>query len=80
LLRTERESLIDKYRKIEKKLEKSSFAIPFYVESSMNKNASHVDIYGTIKYPFDIVQNELLIPTNWCEILLPHPNIKGMYV
>ena len=76
-LPTGRESLIDKYHKIEKELEKSSFAIPFYVESSVSKNASHVDIYGTIKYPFDIVQNELLIPTNWCEILLPHPDIKA---
>lgn len=76
-LPTGRESLIDKYHKIEKELEKSTFAIPFYVESSVSKNASHVDIYGTIKYPFDIVQNELLIPTNWCEILLPHINVRA---
>jgi len=47
-LRSGRESLLDKYHKIENELEKSSFDIPFYVESSMSNNASHVDIYGTI--------------------------------
>jgi hypothetical protein len=71
-LHTARESLIDKYHKVEKELGKSPFDIPFSIESSVSKNASRVDIYGTLKYPFDIVQNELLIPTNWCEIFLPH--------
>ncbi len=76
-LRTGHESLIDKYHKIEKELQKSSFAVPFFIESSVSKNAAHVDIYGTIKYPFDIVQNELLVPTNWCEILLPHITVRA---
>ena len=76
-LHTGHESLIDKYHKIEKELEKSSLAIPFYVESSVSKNTSHVDIYGTIKYPFDIVENELQLPTNWCDIILPHSNVRA---
>ena len=76
-LRTERESLIDKYHKIEKELKKSSSAIPFYLESSMSNNASHVDIYGTIKYPFDIVENELQLPTDWCDIVLLHINVRA---
>jgi hypothetical protein len=72
-----RESLIDKYHKIERELRKSSFALPFFIESSVSKNASQVDIYGTFKYSFDIVQDELLVPTNWCEILLPHVNVRA---
>jgi len=76
-LHTGHESLIDKYHKIEKELEKSSLTIPFYLESSMGKNASHVDIYGTIKYPFDIVENELQLPTNWCDIVLLHSNVRA---
>lgn len=76
-LRTGHESLIDKYQQIETALQKSSFAIPFYIESSVSKNASQVDIFGAIKYPFDIVQNELLVPTIWCEILLPHMNVRA---
>jgi hypothetical protein len=71
------ESLLDKYHEIEKVQEKDSGPVLFYVESSVNKNASHVDIYGTIKYPFDSVQNELLIPVNWCQIVLPHPDVRA---
>lgn len=71
------EALIGKHQKFVEELEKSSFAIPFYIESSVSKNASHVDIYGTIGYPFEIVQKELLVPTNWCELLLPHMNVKA---
>jgi hypothetical protein len=70
-------SLLYKYHEIEKERENNSGAVPFYIESSVNKNASHVDIYGTIKYPFDIVQNELLIPTNWCQIVLPHLDVRA---
>ena len=72
-----RESLIDKYHKIEKELEKSTFAIPFFIESSVSKSASRVDIYGTSNYPFGLVKNEFLVPTNWCEIVLPHPGVKA---
>jgi len=76
-LPTGRESLLDKYHKIEKELEKSTLAIPLYVESSVSKNASHVDIYGSVKYPFGLIKNEFMVPTNWCEIVLPHPGIKA---
>ncbi|HWR59577.1 MAG TPA: hypothetical protein VN328_11880 [Thermodesulfovibrionales bacterium] len=72
-----RQSLLNKYHEVKKELEKSPFAVPFFIESSVSKTASHVDIYGTFKYPFDIVQNELLVPRNCCEILLPHPNVRA---
>jgi len=28
-------------------------------------------------YPFGLVKNEFLVPTNWCEIVLPHPGVKA---
>lgn len=71
------ESLINKYHKVEKELRESPSAVPFSIESFVSKTASHVDIYGTFKYPFDIVQNELLVPTNWCDILLPNINVRA---
>jgi hypothetical protein len=74
---SEPEFLRDKYHAIERKLEKGSGPTLFYVESSVNQNASHIDIYGTVKYPFDIVQKELLIPANWCQIILSHPDIRA---
>ncbi len=72
-----RESLINKYHEIEKKLEKNSGPVSFYIESSESKNSSRVDIYGTINYPFGFIKNEFLAPTNWCEIVLPHPYIRA---
>ena len=75
--RTGHESLNDKYRKVEKELGESPFAVPFSIASFVSKTASHVDIYGTIQYPLAMVQNELLVPTNWCEILLPHINVRA---
>ncbi len=71
------ESLLDKYHEIKKELDKKSGPDPFYLESSVNKNASRVDIYGTINYPFEMVQNEFLAPTNWCDILMPHYNVRA---
>jgi hypothetical protein len=74
---TRHESLIEKYHKIEKELEKSSLTVPFILEFSMGKNASQVDVYGTIKYPFDSVVNELQLPTNWCDIVVLHSSIRS---
>ncbi len=76
-LTTGHASLIDKYHKIEKELEKSTLSIPFYIESSVTKDASNVDIYGAINYPFGLLKKEFLVPTNWCEILLPHTNVRA---
>jgi hypothetical protein len=74
---TRRESLIEKHHTIEREPGKSPSAVPFSIESSVSKKASRVDIYGTMEYPFDSMQNEFLVPTNWCEILLPHTNIRA---
>jgi hypothetical protein len=72
------QSILDKYHEIEKELEqKNSGPVPFHVESAENKNTSHVDIYGTVKYPFEMVRNNLLLPTNWCDILLSHPKVRA---
>ena len=71
------EFLLYKYHAIERELEKGSGPAPFHVESSVNQNTSHIDIYGTVIYPFNVVQNELLIPANWCQIVLSHPDIRA---
>jgi hypothetical protein len=76
-LSTGRESLIDKHHQIESKLEKSSFGIPVYLESSVEQNASHVDIYGIVKHPFTVVQNAIQAPANWCDIVLPHIDVRA---
>lgn len=67
-----REALVDKYNKVEKELGNSPFPIPFFIESAVSKNASRVDIYGTVNFPFDLIKKELLVPASWCEVVLPH--------
>jgi hypothetical protein len=62
---------------IKRELEESTLPVPFYIESSVSNNETRVDIYGTINYPFSLVKNEFLVPTNWCEFVLPHPAIRA---
>jgi hypothetical protein len=69
--------LLEKYHAIEKELEKGPGQARFHVESSVNQNAAAIDIYGTVKYPFHIVQSELMTPPNWCQIILSHPDIRA---
>lgn len=71
------ESLIHKYHEIQKELEKNSGPTSFNIESSANKTASLVDLYGIIKYPFEMVQSELLVPANWCDIVVSHFKVKA---
>lgn len=70
-------ALLDKYHEIEKEPRENSSTVPFHIESSANKNATRVDVYGTVKYPFDIVQKEFLVPANWCDIVLPHLDVRA---
>jgi hypothetical protein len=43
----------------------------------VSKNASRVDIYGAINYSFSLIKDEFLVPTNWCQIVFPHPGTKA---
>ncbi len=71
------EPLLDKYHEVEKELDKSSSTVSFHIESSANKNATRVDVYGIAKYPFEVVQNEFLAPANWCDIVLPQLDVRA---
>lgn len=77
LLHAGRESLIEKYRQIEANLGKSPFNIPVYLESSVERNTAYVDIYGFVKHPFTTAQNALEVPANWCDIVLPHIDVRA---
>ena len=70
-------TLSDKYHKIEENLHQSTLGMPVHIESSSEKNDSQGDIYGIIRYPFDVVEHELSNPANWCDIALLHLNVRG---
>ncbi len=74
-----RQSLIDKYHNIQEGLTIGPPTLPLFVKSSENSNSNtvYVDIYSTAHYPFSFIKDQLLIPANWCEIVLPHPDIRA---
>jgi hypothetical protein len=69
--------LLDKYHEIELELKTSSFGLPVHMESFVGGNSSHVDISGTVKYPFEIVKKRLQNPFELCEIFMLNINIRA---
>lgn len=69
--------LLDTYHKNTAKLEKNSFGLPLFLESFEHNERMQVDVYGIFNYPFSNVVNVLKVPSNWCDIVSLHPNIKA---
>ena len=69
--------LRETYLRIEPDLQRNTFGIPLYLESSERKNRVSVDVYGIIDHPFSNIQALLNIPANWCDIVSLPPNIKA---
>ncbi len=70
-------ALLDKYRTLEETLTKNNLGIPVYLDSDVQKNFSSADIYGVIDHPFYMIEKELSSPADWCDIILPHLNIRA---
>ena len=69
--------LLDTYHRNMSRLEKSSFGLPFYLESFERDNRVNVDVYGIFDYPFSSLVNVLKVPANWCDIVSLHLNVKA---
>ncbi|MGA7827642.1 MAG: hypothetical protein WCA04_08285 [Geobacteraceae bacterium] len=69
--------LLDIYHRNMARLERNSFGLPLYVESSERDDKAHVDVYGIFEYPFSSVVHVLNIPANWCDIVSLIPNVKA---
>ena len=69
--------LLDTYRKNIARLEKNSFGLPLFLESSERNNVVNVDVYGIFDYPYNSVVNVLKVPKNWCDIVSLHQNVKA---
>jgi hypothetical protein len=59
------EYLLSKYRGIEDNLWNNIFGIPLCMESMVDSNASKVDMYGIMAYPFDDIKKALTFPPHW---------------
>jgi hypothetical protein len=69
--------LLDTYHRIEAKIKASNFGFPLLLESFERDDMVHVDVYGIFHYPFSSVVNVLRVPSNWCDIVSLHPNVKA---
>jgi hypothetical protein len=69
--------LLDTYHRNAARLEKSSFGLPLFLDSSERDDRVHVDVYGIFDYSFSSVANVLKVPANWCDIVSLHPNVKA---
>jgi hypothetical protein len=69
--------LLDTYHSNRTQLETNSSGLPLVVESSEQGNRVHVDVYGIFTYPFNSIVKALKVPSNWCDIVSLHPNIKA---
>jgi hypothetical protein len=72
-----KDHLLDTYHQITSRLESSSFGVPLILESSEQGQRMHVDIYGIFDYQFKGVVDALNVPSNWCDIVSLHPNVKA---
>jgi hypothetical protein len=71
------DTLLNAYHRSSARLERNSFGIPLYVESSEQDDRVHVDVYGIFYHSFSSIASSLKEPSNWCEIVFLHPNVKA---
>ena len=70
------ESLRAKYGVLQDSLRQNQFQRPLYMESSRTRDSVAGEIYAVINHPFATVGAALESPSNWCDILILHLNIK----
>jgi hypothetical protein len=69
--------LQDTYLTNKSKLESNSFGLPLIVESFEHDDRVHVDVYGIFDHSFSSIADVLKSPSNWCDIVSLHPNVKA---
>ncbi|TAN39365.1 MAG: hypothetical protein EPN25_11925 [Nitrospirae bacterium] len=69
--------LLDAYHRNMSRLEKNSFGLPLFLDSSEQGGRVKVDVCGIFDHPFEDVLKLLRVPANWCDIVSLHPNVKA---
>lgn len=65
-----------KYAALEPQLRKSQFQGPLYLDSAEASRSTQGDVWGIVDHPFAALNTALSNPSNWCDILILHLNIK----
>lgn len=69
-------SLKMKYQQLQSQLADNPFKQPIYMDSSQQSNEIGGNIYSIVNYPYSTVRTTLDTPTEWCDVLMLHLNIK----
>jgi hypothetical protein len=65
-----------RYATLREQLENSPFPQHLHVESREGHRASQGDVYAVVEYPIATVSDAFSSPTNWCDTLILHLNVK----
>jgi hypothetical protein len=71
------EGMQQRYQALQADLTDNFYDLPIYIESKIEKDAQHGDIYGIITHPFQTIESVLSSPSNWCDVVSQHLNIKA---
>jgi hypothetical protein len=69
-------SLQAKYAELGPQLSNNQFKRPLHVVSAESPTHLKADIYALVDYPFAAVQEALIDPEHWCDVLILHLNTK----
>jgi hypothetical protein len=75
--RPAREILLDKCREMETASIKDTYGIPICIESAEEGDVFRGEVYGIIGHPFKTVRDAISAPSNWCDMVSVHYNIKA---
>ena len=65
-----------KYQQLQNKLANNQFNQPIYMDSNEQSNKISGNVYSVVNYPYSTVRTALDTPTEWCEVLMLHLNVK----
>ncbi|HET9645869.1 MAG TPA: hypothetical protein VFP68_21505 [Burkholderiaceae bacterium] len=57
-------------------LQDSAFGEPLYLESVETRESASGDVYAVLPHPFNRLGPALRLPTQWCQVLMLHLNVK----
>jgi hypothetical protein len=65
-----------RYAALSEQLAQSLFPQPLHIESMEGPDASRGEVYAVVDYPIETVSDAFSSPTNWCDALILHLNVK----
>lgn len=68
--------LRNKYAELGSQLRNNQYHRALRLDSTQSSNELKGEIYAVVEYPFAAVNSALNNPAHWCDVLIPHVNIK----